>query len=56
MPARYITIDHWDSAEEYAAFHVQFNKEYETLDAQCEGLTEHEILPGKCESVNNETR
>ena len=55
-PNRYITIDYWDSAESYEAFHSQFKKEYETLDAQCEGLTEHEILLGKWEFVNNETR
>ena len=55
-PQRFITIDRWDSAESYEAFHSQFKKEYETLDAQCEGLTEHETLLGKWESVNNETR
>ncbi len=55
-PHRYITIDRWDSAESYQAFHFQFKKDYEVLDAQCEGLTEHEILLGKWESVNNETR
>jgi len=55
-PKRFITVDRWDSAESYEELHSQFKKEYETLDAQCEGLTEHEILLGKWESVNNETR
>ena len=55
-PQRYITIDRWDSAEDYEAFRTQFNKEYKALDAQCEGLTERETLLGKWESVNNETR
>ena len=55
-PKRFMTVDRWDSAKNYEAFHSQFKKEYETLDAQCEGLTEHEILLGKWESVNNETR
>ena len=55
-PQRYITIDCWESAERYEAFHMQFKKEYEALDTQCEGLAEHEILLGKWESVNNETR
>ncbi|MEO7840047.1 MAG: antibiotic biosynthesis monooxygenase [Anaerolineales bacterium] len=56
QPQRYITIDRWDSAQEYAAFHAQFNNEYETLDSICEDLTERETLLGKWESVNNETR
>ena len=53
---KYITIDRWDSAECYEAFHSQFKKEYETLDAQCQGLTEQESLLGKWETVNYETR
>ena len=55
-PNRFITIDRWDSAESYEAFHSQFKKEYETLDVQSEELTEHEILLGKWETVNYETR
>jgi heme-degrading monooxygenase HmoA len=55
-PSRFITIDRWESAESYQAFHIQFKKEYETLDAQCEGFAEHEILLGKWKSINNETR
>lgn len=55
-PQRYITIDRWASAKDYEAFQAQFKKEYETLDAQCEELTEHESLLGKWESVSNETR
>lgn len=55
-PQKFITIDRWDSAESYEALHAQFKQEYETLDAQCEGLTEQETLLGKWESVNNETR
>ena len=55
-PPRYITIDRWDSSESYEIFRSQFRKEYETLDAQCEGLTEQETLLGKWESVINQTR
>ena len=55
-PHRYITIDRWASTESYWAFHIRFKKEYETLDAQCEELSEHEILLGKWKSVNYETR
>ena len=55
-PQKYITIDQWHSAEDYEAFHTEYKKEYETLDAQCKGLTEQESLLGKWESVNYETR
>ena len=55
-PERFITIDRWDSAEDYETFRAQFKKEYETLDAQCDGLTEHETLLGEWESANYETR
>lgn len=55
-PNRFITIDRWESPESYEAFHSQFKNEYETLDAQCEGLIEHETPRGEWESVNNETR
>ena len=55
-PQRFITIDRWASAKSYEVFHAEFNEEYELLDAQCEGMTEHEILLGKWESANNETR
>ena len=54
--SRYITIDRWESAESYEVFQSQFRNEYETLDAQCERLTEHEILLGMWESTSNETR
>ena len=56
QPQKYITIDRWASAESHEAFRAQFKEEYELLDAQCGGLTEHETLLGKWESVNNETR
>ena len=56
QPQKYITIDQWQSAKDYETFLAKFNKEYETLDGQCKGRTEHEILLGKWESVNNETR
>ena len=51
-PQRYITIDRWESVIEYKAFQAQWKKEYEALDAQCEGLTELETLLGKWETDN----
>lgn len=55
-PQRYITIDQWISREDYEAFRITWKKEYEKLDAQCEGLTEQEILFGKWKVVDHEVR
>ena len=49
-PRRYITIDRWTSSQEYASFLSDWKSEYERLDAQCNGLTEHESLLGRWES------
>ena len=49
QPQRYLTIDRWNSKEEYENFLMRRDKEYKTLDAQCEDLTEHEALLGKME-------
>lgn len=51
---RYITIDRWISSQEYASFLTGWKKEYEDLDARCEGLTEQEILFGKWEMNSRE--
>jgi len=45
-PAQYITIDRWDSKENYESFLLQYKNEYKNLDTQCEGLTEHESCLG----------
>jgi heme-degrading monooxygenase HmoA len=44
---RYLTIDRWNSEEEYEAFLSEWETEYKALDAQCEGLTESESPIGK---------
>lgn len=49
--ARYITIDHWKSAQDYERFLLQWQAEYSALDAQCEKLTRQEMLLGEWESV-----
>jgi heme-degrading monooxygenase HmoA len=54
-PQRYVTIDRWDSSEQYEAFLSQWEIEYAALDAQCDGLTENEFLSGTWESVSLET-
>jgi heme-degrading monooxygenase HmoA len=48
-PRHYLTIDRWESKEDYEAFLSQHEKEYKALDAQCEGLTESESLLGRWE-------
>jgi heme-degrading monooxygenase HmoA len=50
-PQRYLTIDRWESQEDYETFLSQHEEEYKALDVQCEGLTESESLLGKWESV-----
>ena len=36
---RYVTLDRWRSASDFAAFKARFAAEYAALDAQCEALT-----------------
>jgi heme-degrading monooxygenase HmoA len=48
---RYLTIDCWKSKAHYENFLTQWEKEYKSLDAQCEDLTERESLLGKWNSV-----
>jgi quinol monooxygenase YgiN len=53
---RYMTIDQWASRGAYETFLSNWKEGYDRLDAQCEGLTEQEILLGKWESVSHESR
>ena len=46
---RYLTIDRWTSAQEYASFLAEWKNEYEELDAQCDKFAEKESLVGKWE-------
>jgi heme-degrading monooxygenase HmoA len=50
-PQHYLTVDRWTSSEHYVSFRSQWENEYASLDAGCEGLTEQEILLGKWESI-----
>jgi len=45
-PQLYTTIDQWDSMKDYTTFLSQWKEEYEKLDTQCKGLTEHESYLG----------
>jgi heme-degrading monooxygenase HmoA len=49
-PARFLTIDRWDTAASHHAMREQFSAEYETLDRACESLTESETRIGVFES------
>ena len=45
-PRRYITIDRWDSSEDFDSFQENYDTEYESLDARCNSLTEYEARLG----------
>src|SRR5262245_61952935 len=51
VPDHYMTIDRWNSKSEYDIFLRQYEAAYKSLDAQCEGLTEHESLLGMWKTV-----
>jgi heme-degrading monooxygenase HmoA len=46
---RYVTIDRWDSSEDFRLFKQHFAGAYALLDARCEALTEAEELIGEFE-------
>jgi heme-degrading monooxygenase HmoA len=46
-PRRYLTLDFWESQEDYERFKSQHTDEYKTIDAKCEALTEKERELGK---------
>ncbi|MCE9647885.1 MAG: antibiotic biosynthesis monooxygenase [Chloroflexi bacterium] len=46
-PHHMMTIDRWESEQGYAEFMANWRKEYDALDALCEGMTEQEILMGR---------
>jgi heme-degrading monooxygenase HmoA len=45
-PTRFITIDRWRSAKDFARFKDQFHMQYRELDAHLEGLTIRETHLG----------
>jgi heme-degrading monooxygenase HmoA len=46
---RYVTIDRWDSVEDFRLFKQRFAEAYALLDTRCEALTEAEELIGEFE-------
>ena len=51
-PARYVTVDRWESIEAWLAFRRRFGAEYESLDRECAGLTAHEAPLGEYASAD----
>lgn len=49
-PDEYITIDRWNSADDYGRFQAEFRDEYARLDAAAERLTSSERHVGSFES------
>jgi heme-degrading monooxygenase HmoA len=43
---RYLTLDRWESPEAYERFRVARGADYEALDRECVGFTEHEARIG----------
>jgi heme-degrading monooxygenase HmoA len=54
-PLCYLTIDRWESREEYEAFLSAWEQAYAEMDAKCEGLTERESLLGRFDFIMNKT-
>lgn len=49
MPLRYVTLDIWQSREHYERFKERHRSEYESIDRQCESLTQLETKVGEFE-------
>jgi heme-degrading monooxygenase HmoA len=50
-PGRYLTCDFWTSKEAYVAARQSLAREYASLDAACERLTERETHLGEFERI-----
>jgi heme-degrading monooxygenase HmoA len=50
-PGRYLTLDFWISKDAYDRFRDQHRADYQTIDKQCEALTEREIELGRFERL-----
>jgi heme-degrading monooxygenase HmoA len=42
-PQRYLTLDQWNSQEEFEIFEKEYGKEYKAIDNTCEQLTTKEV-------------
>ena len=46
-PLRFVTVDRWDSFQNFELFHQAFGSEYAEMDARLEQLTASEVLIGR---------
>ena len=46
VPGSYLTIDRWESEDDFRAFRKQNDKAYEALDRACDNLTSRETRIG----------
>jgi heme-degrading monooxygenase HmoA len=51
VPGRYATLDYWNSADAFAEFQRNFQKEYVELDERCGPLTSLENLVGQFNTI-----
>jgi heme-degrading monooxygenase HmoA len=49
VPRRYVTLDRWNSREEYEEFRREQRSDFEALDKRCEALMEREVHLGSFE-------
>jgi heme-degrading monooxygenase HmoA len=52
-PQRFLTLDYWESEEQFSSFREQNLAEYERLDREFEGLTEQETRLGAFQIGNS---
>ena len=53
-PYLFVTVDQWESLNDYKAFLSQWKEEYEKLDRHCSELTERESCLGTFEAGFND--
>lgn len=51
-PQRYLTIDYWQTREDYSEFRSNFDAAYETLDKYCEHMTVQETKIGEFTKID----
>lgn len=53
--AHYVTIDRWQTRDDYKRFKETFREEYQTLDVKCAALTAWEHKIGDFETMSEES-
>ena len=50
-PCRFLTIDYWETVDDWERFRADFAEELEALDRRCENVTERELEIGRFDPV-----